>query len=272
MFHSGQTPYNPLNNWLPPGANRRHKDTVFRDLFGTEENKANALKLYNALAGTAYDDPAALTLTTLDDVIYMNVKNDVSFIIDSQMVLWEHQSTVNPNMPLRDLVYFAKLYSAFLGADWKKVYESTRVPLPTPRFTVFYNGLADEPGTKVLRLSDSFAGADADVEVTATVVNVNLGANPQLETASPTLAGYATLVDFIRRYKENSDIDTAVDKAVQECVERSILSGYLSRKRAEVVSMFMTEWDEEHERKLREHMRQRAIKEGLEEGRKKGLE
>ena len=161
--------------WREPGAtpNRNYKDTVFRDLFGSPERKANALELYNALNGTDYDDPDALELTTLDDVIYLNVKNDVSFLLADEMVLWEHQSTPNPNMPLRGLLYIARLLSAYIDREHLDIYYAKPVQIPTPRYVVFYIGEKERPEREVLRFSDLCAGVDPDVEVTCEVVNVN---------------------------------------------------------------------------------------------------
>ena len=110
-----------------PHASRIHKDSMFRDLFGSEEHKANALSLYNALNGSHYTNPDDLQLTTLDDVLYMHVKNDISFLIGDEMVLWEHQSTSNPNMPLRGLQYFARLYSALVDSMDANVYGSSLI-------------------------------------------------------------------------------------------------------------------------------------------------
>lgn len=132
-------------------ANRSHKDTVFRDLFGTQEHKANTLSLYNALSGKNYDDPDLLEFTTLDDVLYMSVKNDISFLIDDTMILWEHQSTHNPNMPLRGLTYFARLYTAWVERQDRSIYGHTLIELPTPRYFVFFVGEEDRPDKETMR-------------------------------------------------------------------------------------------------------------------------
>ena len=120
-----------MENNTATTANRQHKDTVFRDLFGAEERKGYALSLYNALTGSSHTDTSALQITTLSDVLYMNVKNDVSILIDSRMMLWEHQSTRNPNMPLRGLIYLAQLYSKYLDLFNLSEYSSRRLSLPS---------------------------------------------------------------------------------------------------------------------------------------------
>ena len=194
--------HDSASTWPEPIAtpNRKYKDTLFRDLFGSPERKANALELYNALNGTDYDDPDALELTTLDDVIYLNVKNDVSFLLADEMVLWEHQSTPNPNMPLRGLIYFGRLYSAYAEREGLDLYGCSRLAVPAPRYVVFYAGRGGRPDRETLRLSDMFGGEDASVEVVCEVVNVNPGCNPQVAAASPTLAGYSRFVGLVREY------------------------------------------------------------------------
>lgn len=246
-------------------ANRKHKDTLFRDLFGSQERKGNALQLYNALAGTDYDDPGDLELTTLDDVIYMNVKNDVSFVVGDEMVLFEHQSTPNPNMPLRGLAYFARLYTARAERMRGNLYGSRLIRLPTPRYVVLYSGAAPRPDREVLRLSDSFSGEDPAVEVVCEVVNVNAGHNAGVAEACPALAGYARFVELVRMYNlgEGMELSAAVDAAIGGCIEEGHLASYFEEKRAEVFDMFLTEYDAERQRELD---RQEGFDEGIEQG------
>ena len=263
--------YDGASMWREPIAtpNRNYKDTVFRDLFGSPERKANALELYNALNGTNYDDPDALELTTLDDVIYLNVKNDVSFLLADEMVLWEHQSTPNPNMPLRGLIYFGRLYSAHIEAQDENMYGPKRISLPTPRYVVFYNGPSPRPDRELIRLSDSFSGERASIEVTCEVVNIGSGCNPDVAEASPTLAGYVYLVERVRDYNraQGLPLKQAVDLAVDECVSKGYLTSYLERRRSEVRSMFMTEYDEEKQRALdRRSWYEEGVEQGVEQG------
>ena len=239
------------------------------------ERKANALELYNALNGTDYDDPDALELTTLDDVIYLNVKNDVSFLLADEMVLWEHQSTPNPNMPLRGLIYFGRLYSAYVEAQGGNMYGARLIELPTPRYVVLYNGMQPRPAREVLRLSGAFPGENPSVEVTCEVVNVGSGCNPGVAEASPTLAGYVYLVERVRDYNGVRGMPPAraVDAAIDECVSKGYLASYLERKRSEVRSMFMTEFDEEKQRALdRSDGYRDGFANGIDEGKKQGIE
>ena len=245
---------------------RAYKDTLFRRLFGDEREKANALSLYNALAGTSHGDPDELELTTVEGVLYMGFKNDVSFLVDSQLVLWEQQSTPNPNMPLRGLIYFGRLYAKHVRRHDLNMHGRRLIELPTPRYCVFYIGVEDAPDAQVLRLSDSFGGETGDVEVTTTVININEGRNEQILEACETLAGYSHFVALVRRYAaEGLGRDDAVDRAVRQCISEGVLADFLSANRAEVVEMFLEEWDEEA---YREAMRKEARDDGFEEGRK----
>ena len=131
-------------------VNREYKSSIFISLFGAEKNKSNLLQLYNALAKTNYTDVNDLTLTTLDDALYMDVKNDVSFLIDSRMNLYEHQSTFNPNMPLRGLIYFAHLYQSYIEKNGVSIFGSTLIKIPTPQYVIFYNELDVKLLTKLI--------------------------------------------------------------------------------------------------------------------------
>ena len=98
-------------------VNEKHKDRLFRALFGDAKRKKNTLELYNAVNNSAYTNEDDIILTTIEDAIYLGMQNDVSFIIASTMNLYEHQSTYNPNMPIRGLMYFGKLYAKLLETN-----------------------------------------------------------------------------------------------------------------------------------------------------------
>ena len=121
-------------NWLPT-ANREYKSRIFTMLYSEPER---ALELYNAVNNTNYDNPELLEINTLENAIYMGMKNDVSFVLDARMSLYEHQSTVNPNLPLRFLFYVADVYSGMLIGG--NQYSRTKMKIPEPRFLIFYNG------------------------------------------------------------------------------------------------------------------------------------
>jgi len=227
-------------------ANREYKATVFSKLFG--EDKENALSLYNAVNGSDYTNADDLIFTTLDDVVYMKMKNDVSFLFDKTLSLYEHQSTYNPNMPLRGFLYFADLYRQLIK-DNERIYSKKLVKIPAPKYIVFYNGdKKDMPEqVKELYLSDAF---DMEVEPgkfewTARMVNINAGMNPELLAKCKVLGGYATFVDKVRTYNKSMPLTDAVDQAVDECVEAGVLEEFLNKHRKEVRNMVLTEFDEE---------------------------
>lgn len=255
-------------------VSRTYKDTLFRRLFGDERRKGNAMSLYNALGGTC-DDPDELTFTTIEGVIYMGRKNDVSFLVDGELILWEHQSTVNPNMPLRGLIHLAQLYNKYLDLYGLSEYSSRRLALPSPRYYVFYAGPADVKDRFELRLSQMFAegASGACAEMVATVINVNEGHSPEVLSACETLAGYAHFVSLARKYARTYSRSEAVDLAVRHCINEGVLVDFLTENRAEVIDLFLTEWDEE---KYRDLLRREAEEDGYiagkAEGRKKGLE
>ncbi|WP_455951025.1 hypothetical protein [Eubacterium sp.] len=183
--------------------NRNHKDRVFCMIFGYEKYKGNLLDLYNALNGTNYTNPDELEINTMENVLYMSMKNDVSCIIANNMALYEHQSTWNPNMPLRGFLYFADLYNKYVSTGSLGIYREKLVKLPTPQYYVFYNGSANMPDRQLLRLSDAFMEPprQGEFEWTATVLNINYGHNKKLLSNCKTLSEYAILIKTINEYK-----------------------------------------------------------------------
>ncbi|MDE7210560.1 MAG: hypothetical protein K2O03_03845, partial [Lachnospiraceae bacterium] len=141
-------------------TNPKYKDRLFCFLFGNEKYKKNALSLYNALNGTHYSNEDDLELTTLNDVIYIRMRNDVSFLISDNMSLFEQQSTFNPNMPIRGFMYFARLYDKYISERHFNIYGCKQIGLPTPKYVVFYNGRDKRPAMEKLRLSDAFLQPD----------------------------------------------------------------------------------------------------------------
>ena len=218
-------------------VNRNYKDTSFRSLF-SEKNKENLLSLYNAIRHTHYADVNELEITTLDDVIYLSVKNDVSILIDGCLSLWEHQSTWNPNMPIRGFEYFAQLYDIYIKTHKLDIYSSKLLKLPTPQYIVFYNGEKDIPPITKLRLSDAFmdSSVHSEFEWTATVYNINLGKNDDSLDACPALKGYMTLIFRIREnLKYGMELKPSVRKAIAECKKDGILTDWLSKEGVETM-------------------------------------
>lgn len=248
-------------------VNKKHKDKLFRKIF---RKKKDLLALYNALNGTAYTNEEDLEITTLEDVVYMGMKNDTSFIIDHMINLYEHQSSFSPNLPLRGLLYFSDLYRAHIEPIKRRLYTETPLFIPTPQYFVFYNGTKDQPERQTLRLSDLFIQKEKApaLECTAVMLNINLGCNRELMEKCSLLKQYAQFVACIRDFINNGyNQEEAVIKAVDTCIQNGILSDLLRKNKAEVINMILTEFDEEDYREfLREEARERGLAEGLAEG------
>lgn len=227
-------------------VNRKYKDRLFCLLFGNEEYKENILSLYNALCGTSHTNVDDIQIYTIDDVIYIKMKNDVSILLESFLHLWEQQSTYNPNMPLRGMMYFSKMYDRYVTENKLNIYGRTLIKIPTPRYTVLYNGVEELPNQTKLKLSDSFINQDTsgDFEWTATMININNGKNDDLLERCQPLRDYMTLVNKIRSNNETMELEDAVDEAVKYCIEHDVLKAFLTKHRAEVKDMCITEFNE----------------------------
>lgn len=225
---------------LPVPA-RTYKDRVFRMVF---KEKKELLGLYNAMNGTAYTDPEELTVTTLENAIYMGMKNDVSFLLHDRLSLYEHQSTDNPNIPLRNLLYVAAIYSGMTQGE--VLYQPRPVPLPEPRFVEFYNGEKALPERSERKLSDLYTNHTGNpaLELKTLVLNINPGYNAELMEKCRTLREYMLFVSKARRYRKEMPLAEAMERAVTECIEENILADFLKKNRAEVVNVVLYEYDE----------------------------
>ena len=244
-------------------GNRKYKDSLFRMVF---RKKSDLLELYNAINGTEYTNPDELEINTLENVLYITKKNDVSFIIDCTMNLYEHQSSYNPNMPLRGLVYFSKQYNKYVEQRKLNLFSTALQKIPTPKFVVFYNGLRNEPDRQILRLSDAFQCGNGCLECEATMLNINYGRNKELMEKCKRLEEYALFVACVRKFilEEKNSRDEAIMRAIGECVKKGILVDILTEQQAEVVMYILESFDKEiYERDLRAE----AIAEGRAEGR-----
>ena len=228
------------------GVNREYRDRLFRFIFGRSEKKEWTLSLYNAVNGTCYTDANALTLNTIDDVLYVGMKNDVSFLIGDTMNLYEQQSTFNPNMPMRFLMYAGMLYSKYVQSHEDfYIYNETLQKAPTPKCVCFYNGAVDKDDLTTLRLSDSFSG-ESDIEVRVAMININFDRNKELLAACQPLWEYSLFVHRVRVNKDiMGDLEQAVDAALRELPEESLIKPYLVANKAEVKEMCLTEYEEE---------------------------
>ena len=249
-----------------PAATRNYKDTVFRMLFS---NRKNLLSLYNAVNQRDYKNPDDLEIVTLENAIYMGMKNDLAFIMDTNLYLYEHQSTYNPNMPLRDLFYICSEYQKLV--DKKSLYSSTLQKIPAPNFIEFYNGSTAVPDCAELRLSSAFEhlSDEPKLELIVTVLNVNEGHNAELMQHCNTLNEYAQYVARVRLYAADMSLDQAVERAVDECIREGILAEFLTCNRNEVISMSIFEYDKELEEKK---LRKAEYEAGFSEGEKYGHE
>ena len=246
---------------------RDHKDTLFRMIFSTREN---LLSLYNAVNHSHYTDASELEIVTLKNAVYMNMKNDQAFLLDMQLNLYEHQSTWNPNMPLRFLMYVAKEYQMLVRNQ--TLYASALVKVPTPHFVVFYNGETEQEAETILWLSHSFQQKTdkPELELMVRVLNINLDKKQEVLEACQLLKEYMLLVNKIRRYTdEYKDINQAVEQAVTECIEENILADFLRKNRAEVIEMCIFEYDDKREKEL---IRKAEYAEGMKEGERIGRE
>ena len=249
--------------------NRTYKDRLFKIIF---EDKKELLSLYNALTGKNYQNPDELEINTIDDVIYMHLKNDMSFILDDWQNLFEQQSTFNPNQPLRGFFYFADLYKVkYFG---KKIYSTRLLKIPTPQYIVFYNGTTNMPDKKELRLSDAFQQPteQPDIEVVAHMLNINYGHNKELMERCRKLKEYAQFIDIIRHYlRENKQWsnEQAISKAIDDCIKNNILCDILQKERLRVMASILSEFDEVG---YKEMIRQEAYEDAYEEAYEEGVE
>ena len=250
-------------------VNREYKDRLFKRIF---REKEDLLQLYNAVNGTNYNNPEDIEVNTLEDTVYMRMKNDVSFLMQSVLNLYEHQSTFSPNLPLRGIFYFADLYRKMMTEAGKDLYGSRRVMLPFPQYIIFYNGTQEEPERQILHLCDSFPkeimevfGEDAAaLNCHAVVLNINYGHNRKIMKKCRKLEEYSIFIDRIReKLNEKMPLREAIDHAVDACIKDGILEKILRENREEVCSMLLTEYDErahiENEKRISEE-------EGIEKG------
>jgi len=248
-------------------VNKKYKDSVFRSIFN---NEINLLELYNAIMGTNYKDWSIIEINTLTDVLFAAVKNDISFsVFKKTVVLIEHQSTINENMPLRMLSYIADIYEKMTD---ERIYRHSLIKIPEPEFIVLYNGAAPFPKEKYLKLSDAFEkignSSSISLDLIVRVININKGINPELLYRSKTLDGYATFVAKVREYEKEYPLEEAVRLAVKYCMENGILVDYFKQNSSEVVNMF-SEYNVDIAMKV---AREEAMEKGWEEGMEKGIE
>ena len=222
-------------------ANAQYRDSVFRSFFN---EPTRLLSLCNAVLGTDYDNPDKLEINTLEGIFFDSRKNDISCSIDNQfLVLVEHQSSVNNNMPFRFFAYVTELLNK-LVTDKRKLYREQLITFPAPKFFVLYNGNEFEPVEKIMRLSDAFGGDSSSLELIVTAYNINRGANAPLLGKCPYLRDYSTLVGEVKDgLAEGLPLRNAIIRAVKFCLDNGIMGDYLVKHSEEVFDMLALEWN-----------------------------
>ena len=227
-------------------ANKEVKDRVFKLIF---QNPVHALELFNALNGTDFKDPSKLEINTLENVMFYSLENDLSFVMDNKMNLYEQQSTQTANMPYRFLGYITELYSKYLGESDRKKYSNKRIMLPAPTFTVFYNGTQEAPDKEVMKLSSSFLGMKKDeipsLELIVQWYNVNNRRNKDLLDKCKALSQYAWMSDTIYAYRMNGyDLTEAVIKMIEKMPKDFVIYEEIMKNKSQVITMWSKEYDE----------------------------
>ena len=254
-------------------ANREHKSSLF--CLSLREKK-DLLELYNAINGSDYQNPEELIIYTIEDAVYIGIKNDISFLFGEMLSLYEHQSSQNPNMPMRGLLYLARNYESYIDQNSLNIYGSKQLTFPLPQYYVFYNGTWEEPDRQELRLTDAFPkidGKEPCLECKAVLLNINYGHNAELLKKCKRLKDYAQFIHYIRRNQaESMNLTDAVDEAIDRCIKENVLKELLLKCRGEVRDMVLTTFNKElYERDLKETCMEEGRAEGMAQGRAEGM-
>ena len=253
--------------------NREYKSDVFSMLM---ENKSYALEVYNALNHSDYKNPEEVEIIRLERGISLSIRNDASFLIDMNMSFYEHQSTYNPNMPLRSAIYYVNTLEDWLRRKNLDLFSRKRIQLPTPHFVVFYNGTEKRPEYEEMRLSEAFCHKtdEPGIEVRCRVYNINPDNNRTLKERSAVLEGYTYFVEKVRTYqKRNVDLEEAVDRAIEDCIENHVLEDFFRDRKDEVKKMTHLDYTwEKREQMIRKEEFEEGVAEGMERGIAQGME
>ena len=246
-------------------VNFKYKARIFEMLYS---DKKELLDLYNAVNGTAYDNPEELEINTLENAIYMAMHNDVSFVIDTMLSLYEHQSTYSPNLPLRYLFYISDFYSKITKDA--NLYGEKMIKIPTPKFIIFYNGEEKRAEKEILKLSAMYLSQEDNpsLELEALFLNINPGYNENLKSVCKSLSDYAEYTSRVRRYAKERPIEEAVEKAIIECIQEGILVKFLIEHRTEAKKVSIYEYDQEKHLRME---RRDAKAEGFLQGKTEGI-
>ncbi len=252
-------------------GNREYKSDVFSMLM---EDRQNALELYNAMNNSNYSDASQVEICRLDGGISLSVRNDAAFILDMRLSIYEHQSTMCPNMPLRSFIYLANILHKMIKN--RNIYGRTLVKIPTPKFAIFYNGEEEQPEQYELKLSDAFESPveEPEVELRCKVYNINYGKNKELMNKCTFLKKYMIFVEYVRTYHKQDDyenLEHAIERAIDRCIEEDVLRDFLMEHRSEVVKVMTLDYTFERQLALeREERLAEGYVEGHAEGRAEG--
>ena len=248
---------------------RNYKDRLFIYLFGNEKNRQFALELYNAVNHSSYTDPNEIEFETLNDIICIGRKNDVAFMIHKEINLYEHQSTYNPNMPLRQLFYINDLFEKCVLAQPHSLYGSHRIELPTPKFIVFYNGERRKEEEKDMHLSFSYENSkDPQLELIVRLVDINYGSNEPILKECKPLYEYSWLINRVRQNKASGEsTEDAVGHAIMEMPNNFEIHNLVQQNMMEVKKMVVFDLNDENERRKYDAD---LFNDGKEEGRAEG--
>ena len=249
---------------------RNYKDTVFVTVF---KEKKCLIELYNAIFDTNYDENTPLDIVTIKDVLFRTLKNDVAFTLGERfVVLIEHQSTLNGNLPLRDLLYVSTLFKRMI--DSKLLYRERTLMLPRPEFIVLYNGTTDIPEYQELRLSDAYLGElqegeEDALQLVVKVYNINSKKNAEILKKCETLKQYSRFVDIMRSYQKTDQLtNEKMVEIMERCQRDGILTDFFREYGTELIEMLFKELTREEDLEI---SRLDGYDAGLKEGEKSGF-
>lgn len=249
-------------------VNREYKDSVF-SLYLSDPQRL--IDVYNAVAKTNYPLDTPVEINTLTDVLYKNQINDLSFVLDGQVVvLIEHQSTINENMALRLYMYSARVYEKI--TKQKPLYKRKRVKIPVPQFIVLYNGNEPIPEYTVQKLSDSYMTEQENpqLELKVNIYNINYEVNAEIVQKSKSLNEYSR---FIGKIKENLttglSLEESIKQAIEYGVEHDIMREFLEANGTEVCNMLLSGWNMDEALAV---SKEEGYEDGFEAGERRGVE